>query len=37
MPPDYGVASALAFILTIVLLVITVGYVRSSIRQGALR
>jgi ABC-type sugar transport system permease subunit len=37
MPPTYGVASALAFILTIVLLVITVGYVRSSIRQGALR
>jgi ABC-type sugar transport system permease subunit len=37
MPPTYGVASALAFILTIVLLIITVGYVRSSIRQGALR
>ncbi|MGD0604641.1 MAG: sugar ABC transporter permease [Streptosporangiaceae bacterium] len=37
MPPSYGVASALAFILTIVLLVITVGYVRTSIRQGALQ
>jgi ABC-type sugar transport system permease subunit len=37
LPPAYGVASALAFILTIVLLIITVGYVRTSIRQGAIQ
>jgi ABC-type sugar transport system permease subunit len=36
MPPEYGVASALALILTIVLLIITVGYVRASVRQGAI-
>ena len=36
-PPGYGIASALAFILTIVLLIITVGYVRASVRQGAIR
>ncbi len=35
MPPAYGVASALGLILTVVLLIITVGYVRSSIRTGA--
>jgi ABC-type sugar transport system permease subunit len=35
MPPTYGVASALALILTGVLLLITVGYVRASIRSGA--
>jgi ABC-type sugar transport system permease subunit len=35
-PPAYGLASALAFILTIVLLIITVGYVRASVREGAL-
>jgi ABC-type sugar transport system permease subunit len=35
--PSYGGASALAFILTIVLLIITVGYVRASVRQGAVR
>ncbi|HYZ53550.1 MAG TPA: sugar ABC transporter permease [Streptosporangiaceae bacterium] len=35
-PPTYGVASALALILTLVLLVITAGYVRAFIRQGAL-
>jgi N,N'-diacetylchitobiose transport system permease protein len=34
-PPEYGVASAVAFILTIILLIITVGYVRASIKQGA--
>ena len=33
----YGMASALAFILTIILLIITVGYVRASVREGALR
>ena len=36
-PPAYGMASALAFILTIVLLIITVGYVRASVRQGAIQ
>jgi len=35
-PPAYGMASALAFVLTIILLIITVGYVRASVRQGAL-
>ncbi len=36
LPPAYGLASALAFILTIILLVITVGYVRASVKEGAL-
>jgi N,N'-diacetylchitobiose transport system permease protein len=36
LPPAYGLASALAFILTIVLLIITVGYVRASVKEGAL-
>jgi ABC-type sugar transport system permease subunit len=36
-PPAYGLASALAFVLTIVLLIITVGYVRASVRRGALQ
>jgi ABC-type sugar transport system permease subunit len=36
-PPTFGIASAAAFVLTLVLLVITVGYVRSSIRQGAIK
>jgi ABC-type sugar transport system permease subunit len=36
LPPSYGAASALAFILTVVLLIITVGYVRASVRQGAI-
>ena len=35
-PPSYGAASALAFILTFILLIITVGYVRASVRQGAI-
>ena len=35
-PPSYGAASALAFILTVILLIITVGYVRASVRQGAI-
>jgi len=35
-PPSYGLGGALAFIFTLILLVITVGYVRSSVRQGAL-
>jgi N,N'-diacetylchitobiose transport system permease protein len=37
MPPAYGLASALAFILTVILLIITVGYVRASVREGALQ
>jgi len=37
MPPAYGVASALALILTIVLLIVTVGYVRATVRQGAVQ
>jgi ABC-type sugar transport system permease subunit len=36
-PPSYSVASALAFVLTLILLIITVGYVRSSVRQGAIK
>jgi ABC-type sugar transport system permease subunit len=36
MPPAYGVASALALILTIILLLVTAGYVRASIKQGAI-
>jgi ABC-type sugar transport system permease subunit len=36
MPPAYGVASALALILTVILLLITAGYVRASIKQGAI-
>jgi ABC-type sugar transport system permease subunit len=36
-PPAYGIASAVALILTLILLVITVGYVRASVKQGALR
>ena len=35
LPPAYGLASALAFILTIVLLIVTVGYVAASV-EGAL-
>jgi N,N'-diacetylchitobiose transport system permease protein len=37
MPPSYSIASALAFVLTLILLIITVGYVRSSVRQGAIK
>ena len=35
-PPHYGLASAAAFVLTIILLIVTVGYVRASIKQGSL-
>jgi ABC-type sugar transport system permease subunit len=35
LPPSYGLGSALAVILTLILLIITVGYVRASVRQGA--
>ena len=37
MPPSYGVGSALALILTVILLIITIGYVRASVRQGAIQ
>jgi len=36
-PPAYGIASAVAFILTIILLIVTIGYVRASFKQGAIR
>jgi N,N'-diacetylchitobiose transport system permease protein len=35
-PPSYGLGAALALVLTVILLIITVGYVRASIRQGAI-
>jgi N,N'-diacetylchitobiose transport system permease protein len=35
-PPSYGLGGALAIIFTLILLLVTVGYVRSSVRQGAL-
>jgi N,N'-diacetylchitobiose transport system permease protein len=35
-PPDYSLGGALALIFTLILLVVTVGYVRASVRQGAL-
>jgi N,N'-diacetylchitobiose transport system permease protein len=34
-PPSYGLASAMALILTLVLLVISVWYVRANVKQGA--
>jgi len=36
-PPEYGIGSAVAFILTIILLIISVGYVRAAVKQGAFR
>ena len=36
MPPSYGLGSALALILTVILLIITIGYVRANVQQGAL-
>jgi ABC-type sugar transport system permease subunit len=35
-PPTYGLGGALALIFAVILLVVTVGYVRSSVKQGAL-
>jgi ABC-type sugar transport system permease subunit len=35
-PPSYGLAGAIALIFALILLVITIGYVRTSVRQGAL-
>ncbi|HSZ43344.1 MAG TPA: sugar ABC transporter permease [Trebonia sp.] len=34
-PPSYGLASAMALILTLVLLVISIWYVRANVKQGA--
>src|SRR5215469_6704947 len=36
MPPSYGLGGAIALIFALILLVITIGYVRTSVRQGAL-
>ena len=36
-PPSYGLGGALALVLTVILMIITVGYVRASIKQGALQ
>ncbi len=35
-PPSYSLGGALALIFTLILLAVTVGYVRASVRQGAL-
>jgi N,N'-diacetylchitobiose transport system permease protein len=35
-PPSYSLGGALALIFTLILLVVTLGYVRASVRQGAL-
>jgi N,N'-diacetylchitobiose transport system permease protein len=37
LPPSYGLGAALALVLTVILLIITVGYVRTAVRQGALQ
>jgi N,N'-diacetylchitobiose transport system permease protein len=37
MPPSYGLGAALALVLTAILIVITLGYIRAAIRQGALQ
>jgi ABC-type sugar transport system permease subunit len=35
-PPSYGLASAMALILTLVLLIISIWYVRANVKQGAI-
>jgi ABC-type sugar transport system permease subunit len=35
-PPSYGLGGALALIFAVILLVVTFGYVRAAVRQGAL-
>jgi ABC-type sugar transport system permease subunit len=35
-PPAYGIGSAVALILTVILLIVTVFYVRASVKQGAI-
>jgi N,N'-diacetylchitobiose transport system permease protein len=37
MPPSYGFGSAIALVLTVILLIITVGYVRQAVGQGEVR
>jgi ABC-type sugar transport system permease subunit len=37
MPPEYGLASAGGLVLTVVLLIVTVAYVRSTIRAGEVK
>ena len=34
MPPSYGVGTALALLFTVILLIITISYVRAPVRQG---
>jgi ABC-type sugar transport system permease subunit len=34
LPPAVGLGSAIALILTVILLIITVGYVRANVKQG---
>jgi ABC-type sugar transport system permease subunit len=36
LDPSYGLGGAIALIFALILLVVTVGYVRTSVRQGAL-
>ncbi len=36
LPPSYGLGGAIALIFALILLVVTIGYVRTSVRQGAL-
>jgi N,N'-diacetylchitobiose transport system permease protein len=35
-PPSYGLGGALALVLAVILMIVTVGYVRASVRQGGL-
>jgi ABC-type sugar transport system permease subunit len=35
-PPSFGLGGALALVFVVILLIVTVGYVRSSVKQGAL-
>jgi N,N'-diacetylchitobiose transport system permease protein len=35
-PPSYGLGGAIALIFAVIVLILTVGYVRTSVRQGAL-
>jgi N,N'-diacetylchitobiose transport system permease protein len=35
-PPSFGLGGALALIFVVILLIVTFGYVRSSVKQGAL-
>jgi N,N'-diacetylchitobiose transport system permease protein len=35
-PPSYGLGGALALVLALILMIVTIGYVRTAVRQGAL-